>query len=104
MDESVRLNDIYVTKNLVAGYIDNEITKITEGSTENDTASISDKSKESTMEDKPPLEIKEFEKKFDYEDKLRKNLLLVNQYILYERNISFFFNYVIQKLIKAYNN
>ncbi|KAL4485426.1 hypothetical protein ABPG72_008294 [Tetrahymena utriculariae] len=36
-------------------------------------------------------------------EKMRKNILKVNEYILYERNISFFYNFVIQKLILAYN-
>ncbi|KAL4438313.1 hypothetical protein ABPG74_009736 [Tetrahymena malaccensis] len=36
-------------------------------------------------------------------EKMRKNILKVNEYILYERNVSFFYNFVIQKLIYAYN-
>ncbi|EAR84947.2 dual-specificity kinase domain protein (macronuclear) [Tetrahymena thermophila SB210] len=36
-------------------------------------------------------------------EKMRKNILKVNEYILYERNVSFFYNFVIQKLILAYN-
>lgn len=28
----------------------------------------------------------------------------VNEYILYERNVSFFYNFVIQKIIKSFNS
>jgi len=37
-------------------------------------------------------------------EQTRKNILKINEYILYERNIAFFSNFVIQKLIRAYND
>lgn len=36
-------------------------------------------------------------------EKMRKNVMKVNEYILYERNVSFFYNFVIQKIIKSFN-
>lgn len=37
-------------------------------------------------------------------EQTRKTILKINEYVLYERNIAFFSNFVIQKLIKAYND
>ncbi|KAL4479582.1 hypothetical protein ABPG72_004178 [Tetrahymena utriculariae] len=37
-------------------------------------------------------------------EKMRKNIMKVNEYILYERNVSFFYNFVIQKIIKSFNS
>ena len=37
---------------------------------------------------------------YDTESKKRKSLLKYNNYFIFERNIAFFFNYVVQKIIK----
>lgn len=37
------------------------------------------------------------------EEKLRKNMYKVNEYLLYERNIAFFFNFAIRSIIHCFN-
>jgi serine/threonine-protein kinase ULK/ATG1 len=39
-------------------------------------------------------------KSYDSESKKRKSLLKYNNYFIFERNIAFFFNYVVSKIIK----
>lgn len=58
----------------------------------------------SKMEQSNNQKVTEIVNKQKENEQTRKNILKINEYILYERNIAFFSNFVIQKLIKAYND
>ncbi|EAR96377.2 dual-specificity kinase domain protein (macronuclear) [Tetrahymena thermophila SB210] len=115
LEQSVSLNDNYIKKNLVAGYLTNPDTVQTKGpdaiqqnilkKQEQQTTSSTQQSSQMTSKmEQSSQKVNEIVNKQKENEQTRKNILKINEYILYERNIAFFSNFVIQKLIKAYND
>ncbi|CAD8178145.1 unnamed protein product [Paramecium octaurelia] len=103
VSKSISLNKLYIDQNLVVGYLaKNPINTL-----ENSNQSTLDASSEARSQSA------KFSSQFDSEQngeiimsnyrnekKRRDAMLKYNNYFLFERNIAFFFNFVIQKVIK----
>ncbi|CAD8122008.1 unnamed protein product [Paramecium sonneborni] len=97
LSRSESLNKLYMEMNLVVGYLDQPEQIIQEPSTPQSTHSNEEKQTIDDINHETGLQIIN---QYDNEQKRRKAMLKYNTYFLFERNIAFFFNYVIQKIIK----
>ncbi|CAD8156173.1 unnamed protein product [Paramecium octaurelia] len=94
---SESLNKLYLETNLVVGYLDQPEQIPQEAQTPQLTLSNDKKQSIDDINDEKLLKIIN---QYETEQKLRKAMLKYNTFFLFERNIAFFFNYVIQKIIK----
>ncbi|CAD8072393.1 unnamed protein product [Paramecium primaurelia] len=97
LSRSESLNKLYMEMNLVVGYLDQPDQIVQELSTPQTTQSNEEKQSIDDINHEKGLQIIN---QYDTEQKRRKAMLKYNTYFLFERNIAFFFNYVIQKIIK----
>jgi len=51
--------------------------------------------KQSVFQDSSASQVSRVILRIEEDDKMRKNLLKINEYLLFERNISFFYNFAI---------
>ncbi|EGR28262.1 protein kinase domain protein [Ichthyophthirius multifiliis] len=96
---SLNLNELYIKRNLVAGYFslntDQNIMKNQNNINENQIVNqFPEKNKEA---------LNQIIQQQKHNDSIRKTILKINDYFLYERNISFFCNFVIQKCVLLFN-
>ncbi|CAD8087604.1 unnamed protein product [Paramecium primaurelia] len=97
LSRSESLNKLYLEMNLVVGYLDQPEQILQEPSTPQLTQGNEEKQSVDDINHEKGLKIIN---QYETEQKRRKAMLKYNTYFLFERNIAFFFNYVIQKIIK----
>ncbi|CAD8209914.1 unnamed protein product [Paramecium octaurelia] len=97
LSRSESLNKLYMEMNLVVGYLDQPEQVVQEPSSPQTAQSDDGKQSIDDINNEKGLQIIN---QYDTEQKRRKAMLKYNTYFLFERNIAFFFNYVIQKVIK----